>query len=134
MEEAATKRIEELVAQRVEEELERRREEIEAEVLRRVEEAKKVMEAQMLQEIEKRKQEQLEEAQRREVRRPGSWIMGRWAALFHSHTQGVWRIKQRYYYLPWKSKIRTIMIWLSRVNDRCLDIFFISNNTGPIDS
>ena len=49
------------------EELERRREEIEAEVLRRVEEAKKVMEAQMLREIEKRKQEQLEEARKREV-------------------------------------------------------------------
>ena len=42
--------------------------EIEAEVLRRVEEAKKIMEAQMLEELERRKQEQLEEAQRREVR------------------------------------------------------------------
>ena len=42
----AQKRIEELVAKRVEEELEKRREEIEAEVLRRVEEAKKVMEEQ----------------------------------------------------------------------------------------
>ena len=52
----------------MEEELERRRDEIEAEVLRRVEEAKKVMEAQMLEEMEKRKQEQLEEAKRREVR------------------------------------------------------------------
>ena len=41
---------------------------IEAEVLRRVEEAKKVMEAEMLQEMERRKQEQLEEARRREVR------------------------------------------------------------------
>jgi hypothetical protein len=35
--------------------------------LRRVEEAKKVMEAEMLQEMERRKQEQLEEAMRREV-------------------------------------------------------------------
>ena len=68
IEEEANKRIEELVAKRVEEELERRREEIEAEVLRRVEEAKKVMEAEMLQEMERRKQEQLEEARRREVR------------------------------------------------------------------
>ena len=55
------------MAKRVEEELERRREEIEAEVMRRVEEAKKAMEAQMLQEIERRKQEQLEEARKREV-------------------------------------------------------------------
>ena len=68
IEDEANKRIEELVAKRVEEELERRREEIEAEVLRRVEEAKKVMEAQMLEEIERRKQEQLEEARKREVR------------------------------------------------------------------
>ena len=57
-----------MVSKRVEEELERRRDEIEAEVLRRVEEAKKVLEAQMLEEMEKRKQEQLEEAKRREVR------------------------------------------------------------------
>ena len=68
IEEAANKRIEELVAKRVEEELERRRDEIEVEVLRRVEEAKCLMEAQMMEELEKRKQEQLEEAKRREVR------------------------------------------------------------------
>ena len=68
IEEKANERIEELVAKRVEEELERRREEIEAEVLRRVAEAKKVMEAQMMEELEKRKAEQLAEAERREVR------------------------------------------------------------------
>lgn len=66
----ANKRIEEMVSKRVEQELERRRDEIEAEVFRRVEEAKKVIEAQMLEEMEKRKQEQLEEAKRREVRKP----------------------------------------------------------------
>ena len=58
------------MAQRVAEELERRKDEIEAEVLRRVEEAKKIMEQQMLEEIERRKQEQIEEARKREVRRP----------------------------------------------------------------
>ena len=42
MEEETTKRVEELVAKRVKQELERRKDEIEAEVLRRVEEAKKV--------------------------------------------------------------------------------------------
>lgn len=42
MEEETTKRVEELVAKRVQEELEKRKDEIEAEVLRRVEEAKKV--------------------------------------------------------------------------------------------
>ena len=51
------------------EELERRKDEIEAEVLRRVEEAKKMMEQQMLEEMERRKQEQIEEARKREVRR-----------------------------------------------------------------
>ena len=56
------------MAQRVAEELERRKDEIEAEVLRRVEEAKKIMEQQMLEEIERRKQEQIEEARKREVR------------------------------------------------------------------
>ena len=68
IEDAANRRIEELVAQRVAEELERRKDEIEAEVLRRVEEAKKIMEQQMLEEIERRKQEQIEEARKREVR------------------------------------------------------------------
>ena len=58
------------MAQRVAEELERRKDEIEAEVLRRVEEAKKIMEQQMLEEIERRKQEQIEEARKREVRGP----------------------------------------------------------------
>ena len=70
IEEEANKRIEELVAKRVAEELERRKEEIEAEVTKRVEIAKKAMEAQMLEDIEKRKQEQIEEAQRREVSLP----------------------------------------------------------------
>ena len=42
--------------------------EIEKEVLRRVEEAKKVMEETMMKELELRKQEQLEEAKKREVR------------------------------------------------------------------
>lgn len=68
IEEEANKRIEELVAKRVEEELERRREEIEAEVMRRVEEAKKIMEAKMMEEMERRKKEQQEEINRREVR------------------------------------------------------------------
>ena len=68
IEEEANKRIEELVAKRVEEELERRRDEIEAEVMRRVEEAKKIMEAKMMEEMERRKKEQQEEIDRREVR------------------------------------------------------------------
>lgn len=67
MEAEANKRIEELVAIRVEEELEKRKDEIEREVLRRVEEAKKVMEETMMKELEQRKLEQLEEAKKREV-------------------------------------------------------------------
>lgn len=67
IEEETTKRIEEMVAQRVAEELEKRKDEIEAEVLRRVEEAKQIMEQQMLQELERRRKERLEEEKRREV-------------------------------------------------------------------
>ena len=51
----------------MEEELEKRKDEIEKEVLRRVEEAKKIMEETMMKELELRKQEQLEEARKREV-------------------------------------------------------------------
>merc|ERR1712051_772944 len=54
------------MGKRVEEELERRRDEIEAEVMRRVEEAKKIMEAKMMEEMERRKKEQQEEIDRRE--------------------------------------------------------------------
>nr|CAD7397935.1 unnamed protein product [Timema poppensis] len=68
VEEETAKRIEELVKKRVEEELEKRKEEIEAEVLRRVEEAKKIMEHQMMEEMERRRQLQLEEEKKREVR------------------------------------------------------------------
>ena len=67
VEEETVKRIEEMVAQRVAEELEKRKDEIEAEVLRRVEEAKQIMEQQMLEELERRRKERLEEEKRREV-------------------------------------------------------------------
>ena len=67
VEEETVKRIEDMVAQRVAEELEKRKDEIEAEVLRRVEEAKQIMEQQMLQELERRRKERLEEENRREV-------------------------------------------------------------------
>lgn len=67
VEELAARRVEELVAKRVEEELERRKDEIEAEVLRRVEEAKCLMEEQMLEELEKKRKEQEEEQKKREA-------------------------------------------------------------------
>ncbi len=72
VEEETVKRIEEMVAQRVAEELEKRKDEIEAEVLRRVEEAKQLMERQMLEELERRRKERLEEENRREV----SYLVG----------------------------------------------------------
>lgn len=61
------KRIEELVNQRVEQEIERRKEAIEAEILRRVDEAKRAMEEQLLQEIEREKARMIEEARRKQV-------------------------------------------------------------------
>ena len=68
VEEVAAKRLEELVAKRVEEELERRKDEIEAEVLRRVEEAKQIMEKQMLEELQAKKRQQEEDQKKREVK------------------------------------------------------------------
>lgn len=68
IEEETQKRVEELVAKRVEEQLAKRKDEIDAEVMKRVEEAKSVMEKQMVEEFEKRRQEQLEEQQMKEVK------------------------------------------------------------------
>lgn len=67
IEEQTAKRIEETVNRRVQEELDKRKDEIENEVLRRIEEAKKAMEAEMMKEIETRRLELLEEEQKREV-------------------------------------------------------------------
>ncbi|RXG70485.1 hypothetical protein Avbf_04379 [Armadillidium vulgare] len=73
VEEVAAKRLEELVNKRVEEELEKRKDEIEAEVLRRVEEAKRIMEQQMLEELQEKRRKQEEDQKKREVRNdPGS--------------------------------------------------------------
>lgn len=55
------------MAKRVEEELEKRKEDIEKEVLRRVEEAKQIMEKQMLEEMERRQKLELEAQKAKEV-------------------------------------------------------------------
>lgn len=68
VEEETARRIEIMVQKRVEEELEKRKEEIEADVLRRVEEAKKIMEKEMMEEMEKRRLVLLEEEKKREVK------------------------------------------------------------------
>jgi len=68
IEEEVARRVDAIVKQRVEEELSRRQDEIEAEVARRVEEAKQEMEKQMLIELEKQKQERIEEQKRQEVK------------------------------------------------------------------
>ena len=67
IEEETTKRVEELVAMRVEEELRKRKDEIEAEVLRRVEEVKQNMEKQMLEELERKRAMQEEEEERKKA-------------------------------------------------------------------
>ena len=74
VEEETQKRVEELVAKRVEEQLAKRKDEIDAEVMKRVEEAKRVMEKQMVEEFEKRRLEQLEEQQMKEVKCMGSFL------------------------------------------------------------
>lgn len=72
IEEETARRVEELVAKRVEEELEKRRDEIEREVLRRVEEAKRIMERQLLEELERQRHAELQAQKAREV------TLGRW--------------------------------------------------------
>lgn len=67
IEEETARRVEELVAKRVEEELEKRKDEIEREVLRRVEEAKRIMERQLLEELERQRQAELAAQKAREV-------------------------------------------------------------------
>lgn len=56
------------MAKRVKEELEKRKDEIEAEILRRVEEAKKIMEREMMEEIQKQREKEMQENRRREVK------------------------------------------------------------------
>lgn len=86
IEEEVARRVEELVAKRVEEELERRKDEIEAEVLRRVEEAKRIMEKQMLEELEQQREAELEAQRLKEVLIPCSWHMAHsWHAFVVSH-------------------------------------------------
>ena len=62
------KRVEALVAQRVEAELERRKEEIEAEVMRRVEEAKRALEKEMMEEMERQRAAELNAQAIKEVK------------------------------------------------------------------
>lgn len=64
------------MARRVEEELEKRREEIEAEVLRRVEEAKRLMEQQMLEELQEKRRQQEEDQKKREVKLSSPYVTG----------------------------------------------------------
>lgn len=67
IEDEAARRIEFLVKRRVEEELEKRKDEIETEVARRVEAAKVQMEREMMIELEKRREAAREEERKREV-------------------------------------------------------------------
>lgn len=67
IEEEAAKRIELIVNKRVQEELEKRKDEIESEVAKRVEAAKKQMEREMMIELEKRREQAREEERKREV-------------------------------------------------------------------
>lgn len=67
IEEEAARRIELLVKKRVEEELEKRKDEIEQEVACRVEAAKVQMEREMMIELEKRRETAREEERKREV-------------------------------------------------------------------
>lgn len=67
VEEETAKRIELMVNKRVDEELERRKDEIEMEVTRRVEAAKAQMEQEMMAELERRRAQAREDERQREV-------------------------------------------------------------------
>lgn len=67
VEDESARRIELLVKKRVEEELERRKDEIDQEVTRRVEVAKAEMEKELMLELEKRREMAREEERKREV-------------------------------------------------------------------
>ena len=85
IEEEVAKRVEELVAKRVEEELEKRKDEIEAEVLRRVEEAKRIMEKQMLEEMEKQREAELVAQRQKEVQTTSCFTHRRPWQVFRHH-------------------------------------------------
>lgn len=67
IEEETQRRIDELVAERVAAEIQKRKVEIEEEVLKRVEEAKRVMERQLVEEMERKQKQQEEEEERKKV-------------------------------------------------------------------
>ena len=67
IEEETQRRIDELVAERVAAEIQKRKSEIEEEVLKRVEEAKRVMERQLVEEMERKQKQQEEEEERKKV-------------------------------------------------------------------
>ena len=77
IEEETQRRIDELVAERVAAELQKRKSEIEEEVLKRVEDAKRVMERQLVEEMERKQKQQEEEEERKKVS----------AKLFSLHTK-----------------------------------------------
>lgn len=82
IEDEAAKRIEMLVKRRVEEELEKRKDEIEQEVNKRVEAAKKKMEREMMIELEKRREQARAEEQKREVGFPKLYILFTFVPFF----------------------------------------------------
>lgn len=67
IEEETQRRIDELVAERVAAEIQKRKAEIEEEVLKRVEEAKRVMERQLVEEMERKQKQQEEDEERKKV-------------------------------------------------------------------
>ena len=93
VEEETAKRVEEMVAKRVAEELKKRKDEIEAEVLRRVEEAKRLMEQQMLEEMGRKKKEQEEEEKRKKV-----WYVKIFILRYSSYSEGkfLWPNRERH--------------------------------------
>lgn len=78
-----------LVKRRVDEELERRKDEIEAEVTRRVEAAKQQMEQEMMTELERRREKAREDERKREVGLARRRIGVTHLLYIHTHTHNI---------------------------------------------
>ncbi|XP_043927893.1 arginine and glutamate-rich protein 1 [Protopterus annectens] len=147
IEEETARRVEELVAKRVEEELEKRKDEIEREVLRRVEEAKRIMEKQLVEELERQRQAELaaqkaREEEEREKREELERILEENNRKI-AEAQAKLRHFIQYWFVfvalllcsfwYWNTVLKSIFIMESRTGDDILNELFTMNNNPLLE-
>ena len=117
IEETVARRVENEIARRVEEEIARRRPEIEAEVARRVEEAKRVLEQQMLEDLERQRKAQEDEQKRQEVKELASSCLTT-PPCHHQFAQTLNRVcDDIYIYVVCKMNVQNSRSAVQSVND-----------------